>query len=176
MPKIVTSHRAMSYVTPHLSITPGTCTLSLTRTTSLSSDPLLGELQPCADLRQLERGSVAEPHPSQCVDGMVAPGGYALPSGPGHVHVDWTLNCIQGTTVAVRTNLAWEQQSDRSSRTPFGTNSWNWWSRAASFVTPWCLKKEEPSGVNLEWDAAWGSFSCGTAITNPSFVPGVIRR
>ena len=50
----------MSYVTPHLSITPGTCTLSLTRTTSLSSDPLLGELQPCADLRQLERGSLAE--------------------------------------------------------------------------------------------------------------------
>ena len=61
MPKIVTSHRAMSYVTPHLSITPGTCTLSLTRTTSLSYDPLLGELQPCADLRQLERCSLAEP-------------------------------------------------------------------------------------------------------------------
>ena len=40
-----TSHRI-------LSITPGTCTPSLTRTTSLSSDPLLGRLQPCADLRQ----------------------------------------------------------------------------------------------------------------------------
>ena len=50
----------MSYVTPHLSMTPGTCTPPLTRTTSLSSDPLLGELQPCADLRQLERGSLAE--------------------------------------------------------------------------------------------------------------------
>ena len=48
--KVGTSHRVMSYVTPHLSITPGTCTLSLTRPTSLSSDPLLGELQPCADL------------------------------------------------------------------------------------------------------------------------------
>ena len=63
LPKIVTSHRAMSYVTPHLSITltPGTCTPSLTRPTSLSSDPLLGDLQPCADLRQIERGSLAEP-------------------------------------------------------------------------------------------------------------------
>ena len=60
-PKIVTSHRAMSYVTPHVSITPGTCTPSLTRTTSLSSDPLLGQLQTCADLRQLELGSLAEP-------------------------------------------------------------------------------------------------------------------
>ena len=55
--KIVTSHRTMSYVTPHLSVILGTCTPSLTRPTSLSSDPLLGELQPCADLRQLERGS-----------------------------------------------------------------------------------------------------------------------
>ena len=63
LPKIVTSHRAVSYVTPHLSITPtaGTCTPSLTRPTSLSSDPLLGDLQPCADLRQIERGSLAEP-------------------------------------------------------------------------------------------------------------------
>ena len=47
----------MSYVTL------GTCTSSLTRPTSLSSDPLLGELQPCADLRQLERGPLGE-HPS----------------------------------------------------------------------------------------------------------------
>ena len=48
LPKVVTSHRAMSYVTSHLSIprTLGTCTPSLTRPTSLSSDPLLGELQP----------------------------------------------------------------------------------------------------------------------------------
>ena len=52
--------------TVHLSNTPtpGTCTPSLTRPTSFSSDPLLGELQPCADLRQLERGSLAEP---QCL-------------------------------------------------------------------------------------------------------------
>ena len=52
----------MSFVTPHLSITPtsGICTPSLTHPTSFSSDPLLGELQPCADLRQLERGSLAE--------------------------------------------------------------------------------------------------------------------
>ena len=63
LPKIVTSHRAMSYVAPHLSITLtlGTCTPSLTRPNSLSSDPLLGELEPCADLGQLERGSLAEP-------------------------------------------------------------------------------------------------------------------
>ena len=67
LPNFVTSHRAMSCVTLHLSITatPGTCTPSLTRRTSFSSDPLLGELQPCADLRQLERGSLGEPHPSQ---------------------------------------------------------------------------------------------------------------
>ena len=52
----------MSFVTPHLSITPGTCTPSLTRTASLSSDHLLGQLQTCADLRQLKRGSFAEPH------------------------------------------------------------------------------------------------------------------
>ena len=58
--KNVPSHRAMSCGTPHLSITPGTSTPSLGRPTSLSSDPLLGELQPCADLRQLERGSLAE--------------------------------------------------------------------------------------------------------------------
>ena len=53
----------MSYVTPLLSIKfkLGTWTLSLARPTSLSSDPLLGELPPCADLRQLERGSLAEP-------------------------------------------------------------------------------------------------------------------
>ena len=40
LPKIVTSHRAMSYVAPHLSTTPtaGTCTPSVTRPTSLSSD------------------------------------------------------------------------------------------------------------------------------------------
>ena len=52
----------MPYVTPHLSITPtpGTRTPSRKRPTSLSSDPLLGELQPCADVRQLERGSLAE--------------------------------------------------------------------------------------------------------------------
>ena len=62
LPNIVTSHRAVSYVTSSLSITPtlGTCTPSLTLPTSLSSDPLLGELQICADLRQLERGSLAE--------------------------------------------------------------------------------------------------------------------
>ena len=68
-PKNVTSHRAMSYFTPHLSITPtpGTCTPSLTRPTSFSSDPLLGELQPCADLRQVERlfiGGTPIPHRS----------------------------------------------------------------------------------------------------------------
>ena len=34
-----------------------TCTPSLTRPISLSSDPLLGELQTCADLCQLQRGS-----------------------------------------------------------------------------------------------------------------------
>ena len=34
-------------------------------------------------------------------------------------------NSLQGTPVAVRTNMPWEQQSDRSSRTPFGTDSWN---------------------------------------------------
>ena len=53
----------MSYVTHHLSITPtpGTCTPSLTRPTSLSSDPLLGELQPCADLRPPLSGALAEP-------------------------------------------------------------------------------------------------------------------
>ena len=53
----------MSHVTLHLRIAPapGTCTPSLTRPTSLSSDPLLGELQPCADQRQLERVSLAEP-------------------------------------------------------------------------------------------------------------------
>ena len=45
----------------HLARACGTCTPSLTRPTSFSSDPLLGELQPCADLRQLERGSLAEP-------------------------------------------------------------------------------------------------------------------
>ena len=59
----------MSYVTPRLSITPtpGTCTPYLTRPTSRSSDPLLGELQSCADFRKLERGSLAKPHHSLVV-------------------------------------------------------------------------------------------------------------
>ena len=55
----VIRHTALEHYTWHV------CTPSLTRTASHSSDPLLGELQPCADLRQLERGSLAEPHPSQ---------------------------------------------------------------------------------------------------------------
>ena len=67
-PKVFTSPRAMSYVTSLMSGTPslGTCTLSITliRPTSASSfscDLLPGETQTCADLRQLERGSLAEP-------------------------------------------------------------------------------------------------------------------
>ena len=32
-----------------------------TSSSSVSYDPLPGEIQPCADLRQLERGSLAEP-------------------------------------------------------------------------------------------------------------------
>ena len=140
LPKIVTSHRAMSYVTPHLSIT-GTCTPSLTRTTSLSSDPLLGELQPCADLRQLERGSLVELHPSQCVDRMVALGGYALPSGPSHVHVDWTWNCTKFTPrhacrCAYKCGLG--ARIGPQSKDSIWNRFMELWSRAASFVTPWC--------------------------------------
>ena len=64
-PKSFTPSRATSYVTPLMSSTPslGTCTPSFTSTrpTAISSDPLPGEIQPCADLRQLSVGSLAEP-------------------------------------------------------------------------------------------------------------------
>ena len=57
----------MSYVTSLMSGTPspGPCTPSFTvirptSTSSFSYDPLLGEIQPCADLRQLSVGSLAE--------------------------------------------------------------------------------------------------------------------
>ena len=56
------------------------------------SDPLLGELNPAPIYVNLSVVHWRNSHPSQCVDRMVAPGGYALPSGPGHVHVVWTLN------------------------------------------------------------------------------------
>ena len=61
-PKTVTPHRAMSYVTPHLSITPtpGTCTPSLSSTQS-SSRPLFSQLEPCAALRPHLSGALAEP-------------------------------------------------------------------------------------------------------------------
>ena len=63
-PKVFTSPRALSYTTPLMSSTPspGTCTPSftVTRPTSFSSEPLPGEIQPCADLRQLSVGSLAE--------------------------------------------------------------------------------------------------------------------
>ena len=66
-PKVFTSPRAMSYVTSLMSATlsPGIRTPSLTviRPTSTSSfpyDPLPGEIHPCADLRQLESGSLVE--------------------------------------------------------------------------------------------------------------------
>ena len=79
-PKVFTSPRAMSYVTSLMSDTPshGTRTPSLTviRPTSISSfscDPRPGEIQPCADLRQLERGSLAEPQPLQVVSPSILP-------------------------------------------------------------------------------------------------------
>ena len=61
--KTVTPHRAVSYVVPHLSITPtpGTCTPSLSSTQS-SSHPLFSQLQPCADQRPHLSGALAE-HP-----------------------------------------------------------------------------------------------------------------
>ena len=71
-PTVYTSPRAVTSLmsgTP----SPGTCTPSLTviRPTSASSfsfDPLSGEIQPCADLRQLGRGSSAEPPTFTCVE------------------------------------------------------------------------------------------------------------
>ena len=66
-PKTVTLHRAMSYVTPHLT-TPSTCTPSLSSTLSSSHalHPFLSEPKPCADPRCTLSGALAEPpHPSQ---------------------------------------------------------------------------------------------------------------
>ena len=66
-PQVFTSPRDMSYVTSLMSGTPslGTCTPFLTvirpTFTSSFSYALPGEIPPCADLRQLERGSLAEP-------------------------------------------------------------------------------------------------------------------
>ena len=59
--KIVTLHRATSYVAPRLRITrtPGKCTLSLSSTQS-SSRPLFSLLQPFADLRPHLSGALAE--------------------------------------------------------------------------------------------------------------------
>ena len=60
-PKVFTRHVIRHTLEERPS--PGTCTLSLTRPTSASSfsyDPLSSEVQPCADLRQFERGSLAE--------------------------------------------------------------------------------------------------------------------
>ena len=56
---------------------PGTCTPSLTvirptSTSSFSCD-FFGEIQPCADLRQLERGSLAEPQPLQVGSPSILP-------------------------------------------------------------------------------------------------------
>ena len=65
-------HRAPCHAShPLTSGTPslGTCTLSLTlirlaSTSSFPYDPLPGATQPCADLRQLERGSMVEGGPN----------------------------------------------------------------------------------------------------------------
>ena len=91
-------------------------------------------------------------HPSQCVDRMVALGGYALPSGPGHVHVDWTLNCTKFTPRhACRS--AYTHGMGATVGPQFKDSVWNrfmeLWSRTASSVTPGCLKKDEPSGMNV---------------------------
>ena len=174
-PKIVTSHRAMSCDTPHLSITHGTCTPSVTRPTSPSSDPLRGKLQPCADLRQLERGSLAEP-PSFTVCGRHG--------GTGRLcAARWSRSRTCGLDIElheilskVRLSLCVQIWPGRNNQDSVWNRFMELWSRAAFFVTPWCFKKDEPPGVNLDWYAAWGPFSCGTAITNPSFVTGVIRR
>ena len=142
-PKIVTSHRAQILFSVSFNPAPIYVNLSVVR--------------------------LRNSHPSQCVDGMVAPGGYALPSGPGHVHVDWTLNCTEFTP-RHGCRCAYKYGLGATIGPQFKDSVWSkfmeLWSRAAFFVTPWCLKKDEPSGVNLEWYAAWGSFSCGTAITN----------
>ena len=60
--KKLTPHRAMSYLTPHLSVapTPSTCTPSLSSTQS-SSHPPFSQLQPCAELQPYLSGSLAEP-------------------------------------------------------------------------------------------------------------------
>ena len=60
--KTVTPHRAMSYGTRHLSITPapGTCTPSLSSTQS-SSHPPFSQLRPSADLRPHLSGALAAP-------------------------------------------------------------------------------------------------------------------
>ena len=74
-PTVFTSPRAMPYVTSLMSGTPspGTRTLSLsvirpTSASSFSYVPLPGEIHPCADLRQLQRGSLAEPPTFTCYE------------------------------------------------------------------------------------------------------------
>ena len=63
-PKTFTLHRAMSYVTPHLT-TPSTCTPSLSSTLSSSHvlHPPLSENKPCGDPRPHLSGALAEPRP-----------------------------------------------------------------------------------------------------------------
>ena len=168
----------MSYVTPHLSITPGTCTLSLTRTTSLSYDPLLCESQSCADLRQLERGSLAE-LPSFTVCGRHGRTGRLCAARwfrPRTCGLDIEWHEIHSKVPLSLCVHIWPGSNNRTAVQGLRLEQIHGIvEQAASFVTPWCLKNDEPSGVNLEWYAAWGSFSCGTAITNTSFVT-VIRR
>ena len=77
------------------------------------------------------------------------------------------LGLRQGTTVCVHTSMDVEQQSDHKLKNPSGMGLLVLWSRVALFLSPWCGKKDVPTGVNLNQYAGSGHFFVGTAITSP---------
>ena len=87
-----------------------------------------------------------------------------LPENLDYLWVGWIFGehtrppgLRQGTNVCVHTSMDVEQQTDQ-------TNDAIWdgvvglWSRVAPFLSPWCGKKDVPTGVNLNQYAGSGSF------------------
>ena len=77
----------------------------------------------------------------------------------------------QGTSVCAHTSMDMEQLSDHKLITPSGMGLLVRGCRVAPFLSPWCGKKDVPTGVNLNQYAGSGSFIRWHSDHEPSFGP-----
>ena len=77
----------------------------------------------------------------------------------------------QGATVCVHTSMDMEQQSDPKPNNAIWDGVSGLWDRVAPFLSPWCGKKDVPTGVNLNHYAGSGSFIRWHSDDEPLFGP-----